>query len=180
MVILLYKDMILPPALVYLAVTVESKTEKEDQLMPAMTPNKQHLFISNLCMIALFIFCVIVVNWSVISFDFLCPEQIVVYIANLNIKSFGNILDIYLYPKMLQHNIPFFRPTGHFVMYQLFAPWPGWQNSKGLIVINLVILAITGYVMLKIYELLFPHHNLSFYVMAQYSAFDSQFNAEKP
>ena len=123
--------------------------------MPRNTVKMFNRQIQNLLSFSLLLVFVLLVNLPAISFDFLCPEQIVVYIANQNIHSISDIINIYLHPQMLQHNIPFFRPSGHFLIYQIFAPLFGWQNTKALIVINLIFLTLAGYVMVKIYELLF-------------------------
>lgn len=80
-----------------------------------------------------------------------------IYAANQMVSSWMELLQIYLHPKMLDvFSIPFFRPSGHFLMYQLLAPWLGWQNTQAFIIVNLFFLALSGYLFIQVYALLFP------------------------
>lgn len=104
----------------------------------------------------IFIF-VLLVNHLIISASPIFFEQPPIYLANQKIGSFIQLLKIYLNPEMLYiGSIPYFRPSGHFLMYQILIPFLGWHNIKGLIIINLLFLALTGYFMIKLYQLLFP------------------------
>ena len=107
---------------------------------------------------------VLIVNANVISFDMLYPEQPTIYLANQKIKSLHDLLTIYLHPQWLHSVVPFFRPSGHFLVYQMLMPLLGWHNTKGLIVINFIFLALTGYCMIAIYRLLFPNNMMGGFV----------------
>lgn len=114
---------------------------------------------------------VLVVNLQVILFDMMYVEQPILYLANQKIQHLTDLLNIYLYPKLLHVAVPFFRPSGHFLLYQLLIPLFGWHNTRALIVVNLLFLALTGYFMIKLYRLLFPRLKsggylaFSFYLM---------------
>ena len=120
--------------------------------------NKSRLLglVPQLVLLSVLITFVIVTNAPIISFDLLYPEQPLIYLANQKITSLHDLLNVYLHPQFLHYAIPFFRPSGHFLIYQLIAPIIGWQNNVGFIIVNLIFLALTGYVMIKLYRLLFP------------------------
>src|SRR5580692_5114343 len=81
---------------------------------------------------------VLFVNSSVIAFDLMYAEQPMLYAANQALHSIGDLLSIYLQPRMLDvFSIPFFRPSGHFLLYQILMPFLGWHNTQGLIIVNL-------------------------------------------
>lgn len=112
----------------------------------------------------LFLF-VLLVNRQVISFNLVYQEQAELYIANLQVNSFHDMLNIYLHPNMLNvFYIPFFRPSGHFLIYKLLMPILGWHNNQGMIVVNLFFLAMTGYYLVKLYRLLFPGFIIGGYI----------------
>jgi len=114
-------------------------------------------------LLALF-FMVLIVNLPLITFDMMYPEQPLIYLANQNIHSLKDLFQVYLHPKMFHASILFFRPSGHFLLYQLLTPLLGWHNTRGLIIINLGFLALTAYVLLKLYELLFPRLRWGAYI----------------
>lgn len=107
---------------------------------------------------------VLLVNLPIVSFDMLYPEQPLIYAANQSLHSLWDLLQVYLHPKMFHVSILFFRPSGHFLMYQLLEPLLGWHNTKALILVNLCFLALSGYLVLKLYELLFPNFKYGGYV----------------
>lgn len=107
---------------------------------------------------------VLVVNLPLLSFNLLYPEQPLLYVANQTIHSLGDLFRLYWQPKMLHFNIPFFRPSGHFLIYQLLIPLLGWHNTKGLLLLNLVFLALSGYLLIKLYRLFFPAFKIGGYL----------------
>lgn len=115
------------------------------------------LFLILLCL-------VLAVNASVISFNLMYPEQPSIYLANQTITHFSDLVSIYLHPKLLHNNIPFFRPSGHFLMYQLITPIVGWHNTKAFLIINFIFLAAIGYILIQFYQLLFPPYRLGGYL----------------
>lgn len=112
---------------------------------------------------SLFLF-VLLVNFSIISLDMMYPEQPLMYAANQTLHSFHDFLNIYLHPQMFHLSILFFRPSGHFLIYQILGPFLGWHNTQGFIVVNLGFLALSGFVMIKLYHLLFPRFRLGGYI----------------
>lgn len=120
---------------------------------------------------ALIFAIVLIVNHPVISFDLMYQEQPSIYLANQTVSTWWDLLQLYLHPKWLHTNIPFFRPSGHFLMYKLLMPELGWHNSKALTVIALFFLAVIGFFSIKLYKLLFPSFAIgsivafSFYLM---------------
>src|SRR5262249_36988549 len=105
------------------------------------------------------------VNRSILAFDLLYAEQPLLYTANHSLHSLADLLRVYLQPRMLDvFSIPFFRPSGHFLIYQLLMPVLGWHNTQGLIVVNLIFLALTGFLLIKIYEALFPGSRVGGYL----------------
>lgn len=107
---------------------------------------------------------VLLINLPIISFDMMYPEQPLIYAANHLLHSLKDLLAIYLHPKMFHLSILFFRPSGHFFLYQLLEPLLGWHNTKALILVNLGFLALSGYFMLKLYALLFPQFKMGGYL----------------
>lgn len=99
---------------------------------------------------------VLLLNSAIIAFDVMYPEQPTMYLANQTIHHWSDLANIYFHPHLFQASIPFFRPTGHFLMYQLLTPLLGWHNTKALIVINLFFLSLTGFFLIRLYPLLFP------------------------
>lgn len=113
-----------------------------------------------LLFLALLLF-VLIANYPAISYGLVYYEQPLLYLANQKINSFSDLLSIYLNPQMLYAgSITFFRPSGHFLLYQLLTPFLGWHNIKGLIFVNLFFLALCGYLFIKIYALLFPRFKI--------------------
>jgi hypothetical protein len=98
----------------------------------------------------------VLVNWPVVTFDMMYVEQATIYNANQAIHSVADLLNVYLHPQMLDFMVPFFRPSGHFLMYQILTPFIGWYNTKALLIINLLFLGLIGYMMIKLYDVLFP------------------------
>lgn len=107
---------------------------------------------------------VLLVNLPLVVFDMMYPEQPLMYAANQSLHSIWDLLQVYLHPKMFHVSILFFRPSGHFLMYQLLEPLLGWHNTRALIVVNLSFLALSGYVVLKLYERLFPNFKYGGYL----------------
>ncbi|HSW71611.1 MAG TPA: hypothetical protein VLH77_06505, partial [Gammaproteobacteria bacterium] len=108
---------------------------------------------------------VLFVNSAVISFDLLYAEQPMIYTANQMFLSWGDFFRAYLHPQMLDiFSIPFFRPSGHFLLYQLLTPILGWHNTQAMLIVNLSFLAFSGFLVVKIYELLFPGFWLGAYL----------------
>lgn len=100
---------------------------------------------------------VLAINFPIISFNFYYPEQPVLYLANQKISHFYDLINIYLHPQWLHMVVPFFRPSGHFLIYQIITPFFGWHNNQAFLIINFLFLALTGCLMIANYQLLFPH-----------------------
>lgn len=107
---------------------------------------------------------VLLVNLPVVAFDMMYPEQPLMYAANQGFHSLWDFFQVYLHPKMFHVSILFFRPSGHFLMYQILTPLLGWHNTRALIFVNLGFLALTAYVVLKLYERLFPNFKYGGYL----------------
>jgi hypothetical protein len=62
-------------------------------------------------------------------------EQPIIYLANQKITSLYSFLQVYLHPAQLEiFGVPFFRPSGHFLLYQLITPFVGWHNTQAFLV----------------------------------------------
>jgi hypothetical protein len=121
--------------------------------------------LSSFYLFLLFLLLILLVNSQIIYQDLMFPEQPILYLLNQNIHSWSDLLAVYLHPKMLESlNVPFFRPSGHFLLYQLLTPLLGWQNTRGLLVVNFIFLALMGVVLVKIYEKLFPGFKTGAYI----------------
>jgi hypothetical protein len=113
----------------------------------------------------------ILINWPILTFPSMYTEQPIIYLANQSIHSFKDFFNVYLHPHLLEMEIPFFRPSGHFLMYQLLTPLFGWDNLVALLTVNFLFLGVIGYLIIKIYEELFPGFQcggfvaFSFYLM---------------
>ena len=118
---------------------------------------------NGLLLMALFAL-VLLANSGIIQRDMMYVEQPTLYLANQTIHSLSDLLNVYLHPKLLNTSIPFFRPSGHFLLYQLVTPFLGWHNTRGLLVISLLFLALTGFMMIKLYQLLFPSFKIGGYI----------------
>lgn len=114
-----------------------------------------HFVKNSVLWLILFIF-VLLVNLPVISFDMIYLEQPTIYAANQLLHSWHDLFNVYFFPKFLDNAIPFFRPTGHFLIYQLMTPYVGWLNNKVFIIVNLFFLTCAGVYLIKLYGLLFP------------------------
>jgi hypothetical protein len=99
---------------------------------------------------------VLLVNLPILNFNLLYPEQPLIYVANQTLHSLGDLAAVYLHPQMLHFNIPFFRPSGHFLLYYFFLPVLGWHNTQALLVLNLLFLSLSGCLLIKLYRLWFP------------------------
>lgn len=99
---------------------------------------------------------VLIVNFPIIDFNMFYPEQALIYLANQRIEHWYDLLQIYIHPQLFHWAIVFFRPSGHFLIYQLLTPYLGWHSNKIFITVNLFFLAGTGFVILKTYPRLFP------------------------
>lgn len=107
---------------------------------------------------------VLIINMPMISFDMMYPEQTIFYVANQEISHLGDLINIYLHPKLFATAVPFFRPSGHFLMYQLIIPLLGWHNTKGLMIINFIFLTLASYFIIQVYQLLFPRFKIGGYI----------------
>ena len=129
------------------------------------TRNQTTILLLRECLLFLIILAIVLIsNIPIISLDMMYPEQPLFYLANQSIHHIGDFINIYLHPKLLHLYVPFFRPSGHFLMYQILTPILGWHNTKSFIVVNLIFLALTGYVTIKLYELLFPSYKIGGYI----------------
>jgi hypothetical protein len=108
---------------------------------------------------------VLFVNFPIIAFDMMYFEQPILYLVNQKITSAGDLLNLYLHPTLLDSfYIPFFRPSGHFLLYQLLMPFLGWHNTKGLLVVNFFFLTLSCVMIIKLYSLLFPRYKVGAYI----------------
>lgn len=122
------------------------------------------LYLRNLSLVMLLFAAVLIANAPILSHDVMYHEQATLYLVNQSIHSLGDLVNVYLHPKGLDDVIPFFRPSGHFLMYQLLTPFIGWHNTRALIVVNLLFLAATGWVMIRLYQVLFPQQKMGGYL----------------
>ncbi len=108
---------------------------------------------------------VLAVNFPVISFDMMYFEQPVLYLVNQKITSLHDLLNVYLHPMMLDVlSIPFFRPSGHFLVYQVITLFLDWHNTRGFLVVNFFFLALACCMIIKVYRLLFPRYVVGGYI----------------
>jgi hypothetical protein len=117
---------------------------------------KFRVSLSEILLLITLLFLAVLVNWPIISYNMMYIEQATIYNANQTIHSFADLIHVYTHPQMLDFLVPFFRPSGHFLMYQLLTPFIGWYNTKALLVVNLLFLGLIAYVMVKLYKALFP------------------------
>ncbi len=120
----------------------------------------------NIALLLTILMLVWVVNLPIFHSGMLYIEQPTIYLANSHIHSWHDFLNVYLQPKLLDPAVPFFRPSGHFLIYQIIMPLLGWHNATGMLLINFAFLALIGFFMIKLYRLLF-----SGFVMGGYIAF---------
>lgn len=105
--------------------------------------------------IASFVLFTLLVNYPIIHFDMMYPEQSLIYIANQKIQHLSDLLRVYLHPQLMHYAIPFYRPSGHFLMYQLLTPFIGWQHTRIFLAVNFIFLGLAGYYLARLYSLLF-------------------------
>ncbi len=118
----------------------------------------------NLLLILFLFIAVLLADYPILKNDILYPEQPTMYLVNQMIHSISDLINVYLHPQALDDVIPFFRPSGHFLLYQLITPIIGWHNTRALIVLNLFFLALSGFVMIKLYGLFFPGKKIGGYL----------------
>lgn len=111
--------------------------------------------LNNSLLILIITFITILLNYSVITFNLFYFEQALMYVAHQHALNFKELLYQYTHPKFLNINIPFFRPSGHFLIYSLLTPIIGWHSNKIFLTINLIFLAFSGVLIFKIYTHLF-------------------------
>lgn len=112
--------------------------------------------VENVTLFCLLFLAVIITNYNVIDYNLMYPEQPTIYIINQSIHSVSDLLRLYLHPMLLHADIAFFRPSGHFLMYQLLAPIFGWHNTKAYFIVSFLFLTLIGFFIIKTYRLLFP------------------------
>lgn len=118
----------------------------------------------NIFLFAMIFVIVMLINQPFISFNMIYQEQASIYLANQTITNWHDLLNIYLHPAWLNVNIPFFRPSGHFLIYQLLMPIVGWHNIFALNIISFTFLAIAGFFFIKLYQLLFPSFTVGAFI----------------
>lgn len=118
----------------------------------------------NIFLFTLLFTVVMLINQPVISFNMIYQEQPSIYLANQAINSWHDLLNIYLHPTWLHINIPFFRPSGHFLIYQLLMPIFGWHNLLALNIISFTFLTLIGFFSIKLYRLLFPSFHMGAFI----------------
>lgn len=115
--------------------------------------------VENVKLICLLFVAVLITNYNVIDFNLMYPEQPTIYIINQSIQHFSDLLQRYLHPMLLHADIAFFRPSGHFLIYQLLTPIFGWHNTKAYFVVSFLFLTLIGFFIIKTYRLLFPNYS---------------------
>jgi hypothetical protein len=125
---------------------------------------KMYSWARNSLLLAVLFGIVLLVNIPVIQYDMMYCEQSMIYLANQAIHSLADLANAYLHPKLLDMAVPFFRPSGHFLIYQLLMPILGWHNTRAMLIVNLLFLALSGFVMIKLYELFFPRYRMGGYI----------------
>jgi hypothetical protein len=105
------------------------------------------------------------VNFPILSFDMMYFEQPVLYLVNQKITSVYDLIHVYLHPQLLDAlSIPFFRPSGHFLAYQVITTFLDWHNTKGFLAVNFFFLALSCYLFIKLYALFFPRYVVGGYI----------------
>jgi hypothetical protein len=112
--------------------------------------------ISNYLLFIFLLFLTVAVNWPIVMADLMYPEQPVLYNANQLIHSFADFIHIYTHPQLLSAAASYFRPSGHFLLHQLVTSLVGWHNTQALLITNLLFQGMSGYLMIRIYQTLFP------------------------
>jgi hypothetical protein len=109
---------------------------------------------------------IVLVNYPLILADLMYIEQPILYRANQSIHSLHDLLQVYLHPQFLDLAVPFFRPSGHFLIYQLLTPLTGWNDTHAFLIVNLLFLAVCCYQMISLYQKLFPGCKIGGYIAA--------------
>jgi hypothetical protein len=122
------------------------------------------VFLRSLLLFTLLFAGVLWFNMPIIRYDMMYVEQPTIYLANQSIHSLGDLLNVYLHPKLLDLAIPFFRPAGHFLIYKIIMPMLGWHNTRGMLIVSLSFVALIGLVMIRLYQLLFPGFYVGGYI----------------
>jgi hypothetical protein len=108
---------------------------------------------------------VLLVNAPILHYDMMYFEQPLMYLVNQQVTSWTALLQIYLHPKVFAViSIPFFRPSGHFLLYQILTPLLGWHNTRGFLVVSFFFLTLTGLMMVRLYARLFPRYMIGGYI----------------
>lgn len=111
---------------------------------------------------------ILLVNYPILVFGMLYIEQPLIYLANQHIKQISDLVNVYLHPQLLDWAIPFFRPSGHFLIYQLITPVLGWHSIRALIVVNFIFLTGSCYLIIKLYSMLFPRFKTGGFIAASF------------
>ena len=126
---------------------------------------KTQRYLTGLMTFALLWLFILVAYSPFLKLSMVYEEQPIIYLANQKITSLYALLQVYLQPAQLEiFAVPFFRPSGHFLMYQLLTPLVGWHNTKAFLVVNYFFLALCCYLMLQFYKLFFPSRRLGGYI----------------
>lgn len=107
---------------------------------------------------ALIIFLVIVTlltNIQVITYNMMYFEQPLLFSAYQHVNTFMALVKHYLHPQFLELAVPFFRPSGHYLIYFLLVPLFGWHNQQAFLIVNLLFLSGCGFFIIHIYKKLF-------------------------
>ncbi len=107
---------------------------------------------------------VLIASAPILIKDAMYQEQPTMYLVNQSIHSWLDLLNIYLHPKLLDITIPFFRPSGHFLLYQILTPIVGWHNTRALLLVNFLFLTGVGFLTIKLYQRLFPTYRWGGYI----------------
>lgn len=116
------------------------------------------------CLFLILALFILLVNFPLLQADLMYIEQPILYGANQSIHSLHDLINIYLHPQLLDVAVPFFRPSGHFLIYQLITPFMGWHNTRAFLVVNFMFLAACCYLMIRLYEKLFPRFKSGAYI----------------
>ena len=108
---------------------------------------------------------ILLVYSPILSFNLFFEEEPIIYLANQKIISWYSLLQVYLHPTVLEtYSVPFFRPSGHFLLYQLITPILGWHNNQAFLAVNYFFLALSCYLIIKIYALMFHRYSMGGYI----------------
>jgi hypothetical protein len=130
-----------------------------------LTWNSFSSFMKSLAVFGVIWLLVLLINYPIISFDMMYQEQPIIYLVNQQITSIHDLLQVYLHPAMLETlTIPFFRPSGHFLIYQIITSFLDWHNTKGFLIVSFFFLALVCQLIIKFFKLLFPHFRIGGYL----------------